>query len=254
MLSEALGPTTGPLLNSLTRASDIPGLRTLLKFAAPLGVSALAAQATRQSLDRDALAAALQTEASEIAASDDVHARMVTAAFADVAAQETLKRQFTAEQWAAVSAFPAIAAGYVAAAGHSGPFGSIKEFAALSRAFDPARLTGGSTLLDAIWNSREAEVNKAAETGDLGAIGLDHFDPDDEEMVQSKVLDVATKAREALAELSPEEAAAYRNEVIKAATAVAESSKEGGFLGIGGQVISEKERIALEKIRTALGA
>jgi hypothetical protein len=254
VLGDVMGSVESPLLNDLTRAADISGLRSLLKFAAPLGVSAIAAEAEKQALDKDALAALLQTEAREIEASDDPNARIVNAAFTDIAAQDAVKKQFTADQWNAVSSFPALAAGYVAAAGHSGPFGSIKEFAALSRAFDPSRLTGGSALLDAIWNNREASVNKAAETGDLGAIGLDHFNPDDAEMVQKKVLDVAAKAREALAVVSPEEAAAYRNEVMKAATTVAESSKEGGFLGIGGKVISDKERVALNRIRVALGA
>ncbi len=254
VLNDVLGPAAaGPLLNELARATDIPGLRSLLKFTAPLGVSALAAEAERQGLNKDQFAAALQAEAHAFEAADDPNVATVVSAYESIAAQDALKRQFTAEQWTAISAFPALAAGYVAVAGHSGPLGSMKEFAALTKVFDPAALTGGSALLDAIWNSRQVAVKKAAETGDLGAIGLDHFDPDNEEMVQSKVLAVAAKAREALSKVSPEEAATYRNEVIKAATAVADSSKEGGFLGIGGQVISENERVALDKIRAALG-
>jgi hypothetical protein len=153
-----------------------------------------------------------------------------------------------------VSAFPALAAGYVAAAGKSGPFGSIKEFAALTRALDPSALTAGSALLDAVWNSLQPAVDRAAATGDLGEIGLDRFDAGDAPAVKARVLDVGEEAWAALSQLPPEEAAAYRNATIKAAMAVAESSKEGGFLGIGGAVISERERAALEDIRGVLGA
>jgi hypothetical protein len=37
------------------------------------------------------------------------------------------------------------------------------------------------------------------------------------------------------------------------ARATAEASKDGGFLGIGGKLVSDDEQKALDAIRTALG-
>jgi hypothetical protein len=253
VVGEMLGDSAAPLMNDLTRATGIPGFGAFLRMAAPVGIAALAAEVERRGLDEKQIAAALKAEAKEVQASDDPKAQTVALAFENIDAQAALRKQFTDDQWQAVSAFPALAAGYVAAVGISGPFGSIKEFAALTKALDPSTVTAGSTLLDAVWNSMQGAVDRAAATGDLGEIGLDRFDARDAAAVKARVLDVGERAWAALSKLPPEEAAAYRNATIKAATAVAESSKEGGFLGIGGAIISDSERAALESIRRVLG-
>ena len=54
--------------------------------------------------------------------------------------------------------------------------------------------------------------------------------------------------------LSPAEAAGYKKFLLDIATQVAESSKEGGFLGFGGTKVSAAEQSAIEQIRSATGA
>ena len=56
----------------------------------------------------------------------------------------------------------------------------------------------------------------------------------------------------AVAAKSPAEARAYRDTILAVATAAAEAAKEGGFLGIGGTLVSEDEQTALNTIKAAL--
>jgi hypothetical protein len=52
---------------------------------------------------------------------------------------------------------------------------------------------------------------------------------------------------------SPADAPAYRRLVTDVATRVANASKEGGFLGIGGTTVSPAEQAALNQLRSAIG-
>ena len=52
---------------------------------------------------------------------------------------------------------------------------------------------------------------------------------------------------------SPEHAAAYKDFLKATALKVAEASKEGGFLGFGGEQISDAEKKTLEEITAILG-
>ena len=45
------------------------------------------------------------------------------------------------------------------------------------------------------------------------------------------------------------ESAAYGQSLVDLATTVAEATKEGGFLGIGGTRISEAEQVAIDQVK-----
>lgn len=49
--------------------------------------------------------------------------------------------------------------------------------------------------------------------------------------------------------LSPEEANDYQNMLMDVAEKTAQAAKEGGFLGIGGEQVNEKERETIEELR-----
>jgi hypothetical protein len=53
---------------------------------------------------------------------------------------------------------------------------------------------------------------------------------------------------------TPEEAREYREFILRVADVVANASKEGGVLGIGGKPVSDEERAALDELRTTIGA
>ena len=53
---------------------------------------------------------------------------------------------------------------------------------------------------------------------------------------------------------SPEETQAYRQLFVTIAERAANASKEGGFLGFGGERVSANEKAFLEEVRQAAGA
>ena len=55
------------------------------------------------------------------------------------------------------------------------------------------------------------------------------------------------------AQTTPDEARAYREFVLTVAEAVASANREGGFAGIGGKAVSDREQAALDEIRATLG-
>ena len=69
---------------------------------------------------------------------------------------------------------------------------------------------------------------------------------------KDKLLALVKAAAQTVATRSPGEAAAYKATVLKVAQATAEAAKDGGFLGIGGKLISEDEQGALDALKAAL--
>jgi hypothetical protein len=52
---------------------------------------------------------------------------------------------------------------------------------------------------------------------------------------------------------TPEEASAYKNWVYQVGVKVANAAHEGGFLGLGGERVSQNEQATLDQIASALG-
>jgi hypothetical protein len=70
---------------------------------------------------------------------------------------------------------------------------------------------------------------------------------------KDKLIDVVEAGVAAVAAKSPGEAQVYKDTLLLAvAKAAAEASKEGGFLGIGGALVSEREQTALNALKAAL--
>ena len=53
---------------------------------------------------------------------------------------------------------------------------------------------------------------------------------------------------------TPEEAAAFGQWLLAAAQAAANAAKEGGFLGFGAQLVSEREQDMLDRVRATVTA
>jgi hypothetical protein len=51
---------------------------------------------------------------------------------------------------------------------------------------------------------------------------------------------------------SPEEIAAYKNLIVDVADNVANAATEGGFMGIGGTLVSDAEKSAIREIQNAV--
>ena len=149
----------------------------------------------------------------------------------------TSKAEFNAEEWATVVQAPLLAAMQVVAAERGG---TIRESLAVGRAYAEARRhQGESALLDEIVATPPAlDANRLREGG----------------------TDIKSHASGRLAEAvrlvdgkaTPEEAQAYKDFVLTVAEAVANANREGGFVGIGGKPVSDKEQAALDEIRATL--
>jgi hypothetical protein len=149
----------------------------------------------------------------------------------------TKKADFNAEEWSTVVEAPLLAGLRVIAADRGG---TIRESLALGQVYAQARKGHGeSELLDELASSPPAlDQERLRAAGDVGQA-------------------VAERLREALAILeqkaSPEEVEGYKRFVMNLAETAARAHKEGGFIGIGGKQVSEREQAALEEIAAALG-
>jgi hypothetical protein len=147
----------------------------------------------------------------------------------------TSKADFNAEEWSKVVSAPAMAALRVAAADRGGAF---KESMSLGRAYQEARGQESGLLKEILSSPPEIGPQDVKDKAQLGAVARERIG-------------------EALAILerhaTTEEAADYRQFVLKVAHTVAHAHKEGGFLGIGGKEVSESERSALAEVAEAVG-
>lgn len=150
----------------------------------------------------------------------------------------TKKADFNAEEWSLISTAPAIAGMIVATAERGG---TLRESVSIGRVYGTARReTGESELV--------AEL-----AGTMPDLKLAEFRSAEEVRTGG-----AQKLREAVALVeqkgTSEEADAYRRFIVELARQVAESHKEGGFIGIGGKPVSDREALAIDEVRAAVGA
>jgi hypothetical protein len=143
-----------------------------------------------------------------------------------------MQSQFSSEEWAIVDEAPLLAGARVAAAAQGG---ALREGFAVREAYVSAReLQGESALLDALVQS----------TPDID------FDEADPVAASNQRLRAAMRILQQKA--SPADVEAYKGFVLAVAQAAAEAVREGGFVGIGGEEIHEREEAALGEINAIL--
>jgi hypothetical protein len=150
----------------------------------------------------------------------------------------TKKADFNAEEWETVVEGPVFAGLRVIAADRGG---TIRESLAMGRVYQEARQQQGqSELLDDLVGSQPSidRARAQQEGGDIVGLAKERL----------------TEAMRLLEEkATPEEVDSYKRFVMTVAQAAAAAHKEGGFLGIGGQKVSEAEEEALDEISITLG-
>ena len=140
----------------------------------------------------------------------------------------TTKNDFTPEEWKLVEEGP-VTAGMILLTADSG--GTFRETFALARAYTDARgKHGESELLDEIVAEKpQFDRHRYKTTEELHDAGL--------KLIGEASTLVRSKA-------TPDEASAYNEFVVSAASHVAEAHKEHG------QAVSEKEQAALDAVRS----
>jgi hypothetical protein len=153
-----------------------------------------------------------------------------------------MKSDFTNEEWARLRDTPNLVALATAMAGASGLFGTIGEmFTAAKTVYSGS--TSGNDLIKALAAKEELEASRdsvKAAAGDPASA---------KENLRVAALASVQHAKNVLAAKAPQHSAAYLAWVGEIAQKVAESSKEGGFLGFGGERISEGERAFLDDLK-----
>jgi hypothetical protein len=150
----------------------------------------------------------------------------------------TRKAEFNAEEWSVVLEGPPVAGMTVMAAERGG---TLRESVSMGQAYAEARKAqGANELLDEIVAANpEFDRQRYRSAEDLKTQG-------------ARRLTEAVQLLEQKA--TPEEVDAYKRFVLDLAERVARAHKEGGFMGVGGKEVSEREQAALDEIRAALGS
>jgi hypothetical protein len=161
----------------------------------------------------------------------------------------TTRDDYTNEEWKFLRAAPMLAGMYVAMASRSGPVDSMKELAAISQAMDEGmRGSTGIEILDDVFADMKPRQGELVQTHDSVVINVKT-----PEQLKVATLDSCNKAARALEKASVEEAEGYKRWIVTLTQKVAEAGKEGGFLGIGGVLVSKEEESAINEISSALG-
>ncbi len=160
----------------------------------------------------------------------------------------TTKEDYSDEEWQHVIMAPGLA-GMVVIASDPSVTGMVKEIKAMGKAIEEKPAPEAAQELVA---SVVAEMKAQAEKKEEGQQRSKKPAPDEDGMAY--LLEQLRSAATVLdAKATPDEAKGYKQWVVSVAVTVANAAKEGGFLGIGGELISDKEKAALESVSSALG-
>jgi hypothetical protein len=156
----------------------------------------------------------------------------------------TTKNDFTEEEWSRVVRAPLVAGMSVSLADPGGPIEAAKETTAtLKTATNPPSreqlLTEVALDLQAMVQQRHNPLSEFKVTRDR--------DPGEQVLEELRAVRavVATKA-------TAEETDAFGQWLVSSAQGAAEAAKEGGFLGFGAELVSEREQAMLDRVRAAV--
>jgi hypothetical protein len=150
---------------------------------------------------------------------------------------------YTSEEWNTISNAPILAGLLVSVSDLSGPIGMMKEAMTVVRSVSETAGSGSNELIRSVAESIQASGGRPNIT-DL---------PRDRIAVSAILIDRCKQACGVVAQRSPEEAEEYKRWLLSLARKTAEASREGGFLGIGGTIVSDEESSALNALANELG-
>jgi hypothetical protein len=197
----------------------------------------------------------------------------------------TTKADYTAEEWEQLTQAPLMATMAIVAADMSGPIGLVKEMMATVKTIQEtaASTTAGELVKAIATDIIESEQKKkdqkdqqdqqdqgAQLAGDASAQSTTDasaqpavsspdpmqsmkIDAKNPEEAKKKAVAGCVAAANIVTQKSPAEADELKQWLMTIANRTAEAGKEGGFLGIGGTRVSEKEKTELAALASALG-
>jgi len=155
----------------------------------------------------------------------------------------TGKADFTEAEWKRLKRAPFIAGMAISLSDPGGPISLVKETAAALQVIAQAGDRGA--FVAALSTEATAEARERHNPyGDFKAKGA--------QSAQEIVEEIGAVNRIVTLKADPEEAEAYRSWVWDAARGAANAAKEGGFLGIGAVLVSDRENEMLDRLEEAL--
>ena len=156
----------------------------------------------------------------------------------------TSKSDFSADEWARIVRAPLVAGMAIMVADPGGPIEATKEtMASLRTATNPPTREQLLTevALD-VQTEVQAKRNPLKGFKPSGTSG-----PGDQVLAEITAVQAIVAAR-----ATEEETAAFGRWLLAAAQAAADAAKDGGFMGIGAQQVSEREQDMLARMRQAV--
>lgn len=239
--SHLLGGVFGPGLGAVTKTLDQKlgfDASVLLGIVGPAALGLLGKLRGERNLDGAGVAKLLQDEHRAFMAAGGENARLVESVLAAGRDAEAVRATYTDEEWLKVRLAPMAAGQVVMMSSPSGPIGTLKEATAVVRAIAQAKKDAPPLSILGLAYDQELTLD------DLKALG-------GSAATRDHLLGVIRSAVATVAARNPADAVAYRRFITTVATGVAEASKEGGFLGIGGTLVTDTERDAITDIAAA---
>ena len=159
----------------------------------------------------------------------------------------SLKDMFSAEEWNDLTNAP-LSAGLYISTGEPHPFHMMEDMMAMSKAVRDAadNFYSNPLIMEILKEKLGTERYDIVPTAE-------QVPRENKPLRPSDYLETIRRARAAVDRMQGQDANEYRLWVITIAQKVAEASKEGGFLGIGGKRVSADETAALREIAEAIG-
>ena len=211
---------------------------SLLSIAGPAVLGLVSKMRSESNLDSAGVAKLLQDQQKAFVAGGGENARLVDSVLAAGAEAEAIRGRYTDDEWLKVRLAPMAAGQVVMMSAPSGPIGTLKEATSVVKAIGEAMKEAAPTSILGLAYDQDLSLDDLQSLGGKAATKDNLLS-----VIKTAVATVATK--------SPADATGYRRFLTAVATGVAEASKEGGFLGIGGTLVSNDEKSAIEEVTGA---
>jgi hypothetical protein len=159
----------------------------------------------------------------------------------------TSRSDFTQDEWDRLGRAPLVAGMAISVADPGGPIETLKESSAALRTLAEAARDGGfGSFVQAI--AKDVAAKAQHRENPLAGFKPDRRNPRDEILAELRAVNALL-----LEKATPDEVGEFRDWLKAAAQRAALAAKEGGFLGIGGELVSEREQQMLETLGEIFG-
>jgi hypothetical protein len=238
-LSGILGPGIGTIGKALGGRLGF-NVAPLLAAVAPTILGAIGTKAREENLNPADIASLLQKEhASALDAAKPHVKTMVDEAFQLGDRAESLKAKFNDQEWSQIRLSPLAVTFYIVSANPSGATGIAKEV-----------IAAGNAMHSIVKDALPMSLIDVAFSSLNGRLDLDG--KLEEPVSRPNTLARLHSAAATVRAKSPVDAKSFGDAMVALSRKVAEASKEGGFLGFGGTLVSKEEEQAIAEIATAL--